>query len=395
MPIKKKAAKVVSAAVTAKVLAADLCEALDAVAKVALNVRNAAVYKCVLVTIRQNVMVVRGTNLVVFIERSVPVQADGEGIWLVTFEQFYHFVKNVSGNLSMTFGKSEVQVSRGRTKASAKLRDYTEFMQWPKWTSLTTLTGDAGKLIDAVRHSIPSVSAAFADPALYNISLKRVDGKSTDVQASNNHRYQYTRVMLTLADSMLIPLNAAVHLAEIQDAKKVAASDALIGVQFTRGRIYCNLSADEQRYPQFATFVPKTFSLSITVDKAQLQHLVTLAKGFADKKYRRLNLSIADKLLTISSSVKSGQFKSAIKIKTMKGKALDLLLDAEDLERFIELCGGDELIMQFTKADDQILLTDPTQKKFWFVAYPLIPESGEKKETADESGTNEDEAEEE
>jgi DNA polymerase III sliding clamp (beta) subunit (PCNA family) len=359
---------------TAKIDAGELGPALDAVSKVASNSRNAAVYKCVLVNIHNGRLSVRGTNLVVFVERWVKVDSDLDGVWLVVFEQFYHFVKNVAGPLTLSFSKDELVIKSGKSRATAKLRDPKEFMTWPKWQSLVEISAPAQSFIEALRKSIPSVSSTFADPALYNISVKPASKGHADVQASNNHRYQLLRLPMKMKTGVLIPLNGAIHLADLSDAKRVAVSNGLLGVQTTSGRVFCNLSEGEERYPTFSEFLPtrKKITLSVTVDRAKLARCVTLAKGFADKKYRRLQLTISGTELVIESSVRSGDFKAGVPLKKKKGKDISLLMDAEDIERFLSMCGSDDFTMHFTGPTGQVLILDPEQENFFYVANPLI-----------------------
>lgn len=385
MPTKVTGKKLAHAAPASAVMlttAEQMSEALDLCAKTVQNSRNAAVYKCVLMLATEKRLTVRGTDLSIYIERYLDAKSSGAGVWLVPFEQLYHFVKNVHGKLRLAFGPKELLVAAGRYHATIKLRDPREFTLWPKWDEMEPIKVKPDELMSAIHRSLNVDSDTGVDPILQNVSIKPYKNGSADVQSSNNHRYQFYRLAMKLPAGILIPLSAADIISGLTEVKKVVLRESMIGIETSSSRVMCGLAAGDERYPKFSDMLPEQFTLTVEIDKERMLQTTKLARGFADQKYRRIRLTMDPKTksLTVESSIQSGGFKSSIELKRCKGKPLSILMDADDLEKFLALCDSDSFNMLFTGPGTQIVLRDTAQDKFRFATHPLIVKDDDKEE---------------
>ncbi len=356
--------------------------ALATLSKITQAASNSPVYKCVMMVYKGGKLRLRGTDLITFYETVIDCEVVGtdvtEGSWLVVFEPLHHYVRTSKGTLELDFKDNVVEMRSGQDKATAKLRDTSDFTPWHNWKELTPLACDPIELADAIKQALPSVSTSLITPQLYNVSLL-VGKTSIDVQASNSFKYQVQTLSKKGKDEthLLLPHNAAIRFADLSsDLKEVGYAPSLLGFRGAKSVYYFRLSTDAAKYPVFRDMPIAKATLTVELPKDELNAVLAKALGFTENDYKQINLSFDVKKKTVTlaaTSMDFGSYVGSLKAKSITGDA-DLLItvDGNYLQSFVKGAQADTIKLDFTDHRGAIKIEDIKRPNLLYVMFPLL-----------------------
>jgi len=372
---------------TVRVDAGSLSDALYSLNKVVTVTSNSPIYKCVLIKVKDGRMLLRGTDITVFVERQLEIENDkgDNGSYLIVFESLFHYAQESQGRLSLDFNKSDVRIKSKTDSASPKLRSAQDFMDWPRWDSLSEFECDGDALIAAISRANKFVSTALVSPVLYNVSVSSKKGRLV-VKAADGYRYILLDIGKVNSEqdlNFLIPYNAASKCEGISGIKKLGIKDSMFGIKSDAGTFYFNLNSGN--YPTLESQVPQKFSLVLEVEREKLLTVFSRAVGFSDVKYRKTSLVCDSKSIAVTAeSDDRGKYAGKISVTSGKGKELAIMLDANHILDFVNLIDDNPLI-HFTDSQGPTVLKSNKRKDITYVTFPLVSgpgvEDAEKGET--------------
>jgi len=354
-----------------------LGEALTSLSKVIQVPTNTATYRCVMVVIKGKKMTLRGTDLMMYVERILPVKAvkGGDGSWLVVFDTFFHYIRTSPGLVTITLTDTDVHLKTKTDKAAVKTRDTKDYVDWPKWSEMEEIDCDGTVLVDTISRATASAAETLIKPILNSVSIKGVN-----VQSANGFRFQVKKYLNKKSSKtdVLIPYTSCLKVGGIsRPIDSVVVNDRMLGFRSEGETTYLTLKEGAGEYPDFtAHALPKPLYTAV-IQLTDLLPALEKIKGFVDKEYRLLALSMKNGLMQLSVDAGDrGKYNGSFRVKAGKGRPVEVNVDLDDVLSFLDQVNDktSSVIIRIAGDTQPYQLVDPRQKDFLYVGYPLVVE---------------------
>lgn len=123
------------------------------------------------------------------------------------------------------------------------------------------------------------------------------------------------------------------------------------------------------KFPNYKGVLPKSTSLTVTVDRSQVTAVVKRAI-VASGRDSQIKLSISDNMVVVESNHEDSAFSEELSVET-KGTDLEIGFQSNFLLDAFDSCSGPTLRLDFTGQDTPLRITDPENNNIQFIVMPV------------------------
>jgi len=283
-----------------------LIHTLELISRVSIKHVTLPVLQCVLITVKNNKIIFKATNLEISIEIVVEGKIENDGVVAVsatTLLQAIQYISNKEITISVVAGVVIVDSGNGKTTINT--------IPFDEFPGITKLSG-IGTTIQKNLFSLGIKTVAFAasqssiKPELGSIFIQQKKEHSLTFVATDSFRLMEKTVSqkgYILEQPLLIPQKNAIELARICDLLEsdptLIINENQCALSFFEG-VYITSRLVAGSFPDYEQIIPKEYSTHITVLKNDLLQTFKKTHIFLNK-FMQVTLQVLDNKLTISS----------------------------------------------------------------------------------------------
>ncbi len=283
-----------------------LIHTLEIITRVSIKHVTLPVLQCVLITVKDNLVIFKATNLEIGIEVVIDSVIENEGMVAVsatTLLQAVQYITKKEVTLSVVEGVLTVDSGSGKTTINTI--PYDEF---PSIVKLTT----PGTIIQKQFFSLGIKTVGFAasvssiKPELGSIYIQQKKEHSLTFVATDSFRLMEKTVPqknFILDQTILIPQKNAIELARICDLLEsdptLIVNENQCALSFSEG-VYITSRLVSGSFPDYEQIIPKEYSTHSTVLKNDLLQAFKKTQVFLNK-FMQVTIKVSPTNLTISS----------------------------------------------------------------------------------------------
>ena len=265
------------------------------------------VLSCALFDLKDNKLVIRTTNLEVYISVILEVEESVSGkiaipmntlldITTAMPEEFLHFEISDIGkvNIKSTCGKYTIM---GQTA--------DEFPSEPNVIDANSLTFASNQLLDIIKNTMYATSRDEMKPVLQGVLLN-IDSEGLTAVATDGHRLvrlkKFNLKTGSFKGSVVVPVKFLSLLKPFLDKEEnlnINVGENHIQVETENVKISSRIIKD--KYPDYESVIPKDNNFKLLVNKNDLTSSVKRVSIFSNKSTKQIALSLETNKLTIST----------------------------------------------------------------------------------------------
>jgi len=337
----------------------------------------------VLISAKGNKITLSATNLETSVIVNIGAKVKNEGEITIPSKVIFEIISNLpSGPIELKSEEEKLSISTSDYNSEVLGMNASDFPKIPSAIGKNAYSMSSEDLFDAIQKVLFSISNDETRPVLTGVLLILKKGEVTFV-STDGFRLSQKRVKnqenIEEEQKIIIPKSVLFELS------KLASEDKDIKFSFDKNENQIVFLAGEYvlssriiqgEFPDFERIIPKETLISVEADKDELSRAIKLASVFAKDSANITKLTLNKDNIEISAeSSQSGNQKIKVDSKMVKGKdSSEKFLIAYNyrfLEEFLNVCGGDSVIMEFSDPSAPGLFLDPTDKNYLHIIMPV------------------------
>lgn len=313
----------------------------------------------VLITAKDNHLIIAATDLELAIETKIPAQIVEEGELVVTSDKFIELIKKLpSGNISLIKENNNLKIEYLNSEIELKGFNPEEFPALPEIKEEFNFALTAANLNSLIRKTIFASSLDESRP-VFNGALFNIEDQQIKLITTDSHR-------LAINDSKLNEINVKNNsnkidiiiprktLNEIQRIFK--DEDEVIKV-FGNEKQITFVSSDTKiisriidgKFPKFNEVIPKDYQTSIKINKKEFTDTIERASLFVDTvdKFSIITFIISDSQINISSKSENGYLNENLNA-FVEGDRLEISFNSRYLLDALKIIESDDIEFKFS-----------------------------------------------
>lgn len=353
-----------------------LSEKLELVGRVSTKHITLPVLQCVLLEAKGGVLTLRGTNLEIGVEVTVPADVTAEGSIAVPAATLIQIVNlHTQKDIVLKAEGTTLAVEGGRSSTQIKSIPHEEFPKIPKLEGVGQMINGALFAL-GVKTTVFAASQSSIKPELGSVYVYQKKEHTLTFVATDSFRLMEKTVSqkgVTFDASILIPSKNAQEIARICEVK---GSDPLCRVdenqfslEFDDG-VYITSRLTTGSFPDYEQIIPKEYVTHVTALKDDLVHAFKKSNIFLNKFFQ-VRLDIGTDVLTISAdNGEVGMTTESVKVQT-EGEELRLSFNqryvSEALNHFVD----DSVVMHFAGIGRPMVVTGVSDASMRYLVMPM------------------------
>jgi DNA polymerase III subunit beta len=353
-----------------------LIHTLELITRVSIKHVTLPVLQCVLITVKDNLVTFKATNLEIGIEVVVDSIIELEGIVAVsatTLLQAVQYITKKEVTLSVVDGV--LFVDSGSGKITINAIPYDEF---PSIVKLTTGGSVIQKNLFALGIKTVSFAASVSSikPELGSIFIQQKKEHSLTFVATDSFRLMEKTVPqknFILNQTILIPQKNAIELARICDLLEtdptLIINDNQCALLFSEG-VYITSRLVSGTFPDYEQIIPKEYSTHTTALKSDVLQAFKKTQVFLNK-FMQVTIKVEPTTLTVSSqNGEVGTTTDTIKVQT-EGEDLTLNFNQQYLIDPLSHISDDSIILHFAGIGRPLVLQGVSDNTLRYLVMPM------------------------
>lgn len=325
-----------------------------------------------------NRLLLKGTNLNIFLQQTVTVEGITENKILIQFDILKSLIsKFPDGPIEFELKNNEMVLTQNKIKYNIPV--YAETDQFPEEPKV--LEGPEFEIKEflfqgIIKRLIKAVSKQGSTPFLESMNINIIDEKTIDFVATDTFRlflYEYSPVSLIKrfrAREFMISYQTMQNLKSVlgnsENMIKIKVGETF--VNFKIGNKILKARLVEGHYPKYRTIIPDSNQITIEVPQNEIKGSVgrikTISKFHSDNSIATINIKDNELLLTPLE----GSGEEVIPISDKKGiDKIEISLNADYLTDYLGLSNTEVIEMNF------IDKTNPITIKEGNLTYIIMP----------------------
>ena len=284
-----------------------LIRALELITKISTKHVTLPVLQCVLITVKDEVIILKATNLELSIEVTLTGKIKEEGTIAIPAQTFLQSIQYIhQSEVTLRVEESVLLIESNNTNTSIKSFSFEEF------PNIHHLEGE-GMTLNRSLFALGIKTAAFAasmssiKPELGSVYIQQKKEHTLTFVSTDSFRLMEKTVAqkgVILNHPFLVPQKNAVELARICD---LLTSDPLLVVtenqcalDFGTEGVYVTSRLVSGSFPDYEQIIPKEYVTKVTLLRSDLQNAFKKTSVFLNK-FLQVSLTVTDKTITVSS----------------------------------------------------------------------------------------------
>ncbi len=355
-----------------------LQSAITAIARIAGKHPTLPVLRCALLVADGRFLKIRGTNLELGIEITIPASTDEEGSLAVPADVLGSFLSNLYGERMVTLeGKGgNLSVTTSHSKTNIKALPTDDFPTLPAVGGEQSFILKCAELAKGLKTVLFCASASAVRPELGSVLLSG-SGGTLIFAATDSFRLAEKKIPLKkqeVPESMLIPARNA---AEIVRTLDLSDGDVQVfynrnQLSFTVGETYVTSRLIDGSFPDYRQIIPGKHTTEVIALRADLQNAFKLGAVFSDNLQQlRMHISPKAKTFTVESrSAERGESSDTIHA-AVSGEELSIAFNLRYLADSLQGITGDSVSLQFSGLNKPVVIRGVSDNSFLYLVMPM------------------------
>jgi DNA polymerase-3 subunit beta len=331
------------------------------------NINN--VLSGVVMELYDNRLLLKGTNLNIFLQQTVPVESLEENNIIIQFDILKSLIsKFPDGPIRFELKDNEMVLSQNKIKYNIPI--YADVEQFPK--EPTVLEGPEFEIKEyllqgIIKRLIKSVSKQGSTPFMESMNINIIDEKSIDFVATDTFRlflYEYKPTSLI---KRFRSREVMISYQTMQNLKSVLGnSEEMIRVRigesfvnFKIGNKTLKARMVEGNYPKYKSIIPDENQLTVEISKDEMKGSIgrvkTISKFHSDNSIATIKIKDDDLLLTPLE----GSGEEVIPLNEKRGNdKIEISLNADYLTDYLSLSDSEVVEMNFIDKSNPITIKE-------------------------------------
>lgn len=353
----------------------NLNKALGTVARVASTRGTLPVLANVLIKTVNNRLSIAATNLDIAITHYIGAKVSDEGAITVPARLMQDFVSSLPNDvINLKLEDYKLQIATDQYQSTINGVSAEEFPVMPAITEGAAWSIPADLLKKALQQVVLAASSDEARPVLTAVYLHTSNGKLY-MAATDSYRLAEKELMPMTEDvNLLVPVSAMQEVLRIVsdfEGDVVITNDGQ-QILFQAGDVELVARLIEGKYPPYQNLIPKSFTTSVTLKKADLVNITKVSSLFARESAGSITINVDEGPQSVS--IRSVASQLGENTATANGKVTgdgSITLNSRYLLDALHVFGGDEISFCFNGKLEASVLKDPAAEDYIHIVMPL------------------------
>jgi DNA polymerase-3 subunit beta len=301
--------------------------------------------------IRENQLTVTGTDMDLFIQSSIPVDADGRFTAVIPAKLFYELIRTLKDTqiqFEATEGNSlQMKTESGKYEIGfASPEEYPELPEVPLKSEFSI----SGKLLRRAIEQTQFAASRESMRAAMNGLLLDLTEDGLKFVATDGHRlvrFIYKQLQFDEPEQIIVPIKTLEALLKFLGEDEVTLRYSGTNLEFDLLNIKLITNLINQRYPAYNNVIPLENENFLTVETAPLLAAVKRMLLFDTKGFPKVKLLVDEDRVEVSSEdhEKGSRGQETISC-DYKGKSMDIGFNTQFLSDMLSHVEGDKLMFR-------------------------------------------------
>jgi DNA polymerase-3 subunit beta len=326
----------------------------------------------VIIEVKNNNLNIEGTDLDIFIRKSIKCEIKKEGKALLPGKKLLEIAResNVE-EISFKLKELNLQINAGNAQFNIPALDYNEFPEIPSFPEKKWINLNMSSLTEMVDSTIFMVSKDISRRAMNGILLQLKEDNLNMVTTDGARLALCKKELKGEAGEVIIPPKTfdLLDIDKTEEPIEIFIEERMIGLKFSSTAIIARLI--EGPYPNYESVIPKVFSGTCTVEKEILEGALKRVSLVSSPSLKSVKFDFGgDKLLLSSSSPDFGEGKEEINC-IYEGEKMSIWFNAGYLLEILRHISADNIIFQLTTPSTASLIKPKTMDNQIYLLMPL------------------------
>ncbi|MCF7816073.1 MAG: DNA polymerase III subunit beta [Candidatus Pacebacteria bacterium] len=282
----------------------DLQHLLEIISKISTKHITLPILQCVLLEVKNNILIIKATNLEIGIEGKLSVTQEEEGVIAVPAQILLQTINLITQQtITLTSEGDVLHVESQTSKTEIKSIPVDDFPNIPQVTGEAAhITGKVFAL--GIKTTANTASQSSIKPELGSIYIHQKKEHSLTFVATDSFRLMEKTIPqknFILNDSILIPYKNALELARVvEDEDDVELYINENQCALVTKQIYITSRLISGTFPDYEQIIPKEYKTTITLLTKDLAHALKKTNIFLNK-FMQLTVTISGGTFTLSA----------------------------------------------------------------------------------------------
>jgi DNA polymerase-3 subunit beta len=354
-----------------------LVRTLELITKISTKHVTLPVLQCVLITVTEDKIIFKATNLELSIEVVVPGRINETGVIAIPASTFLQSIQYINQtDITLRVEEGVLLIESKQTNTSIKSISDDEF------PNIHKLDG-SGLLLNRSLFALGIKTAAFAasvssiKPELGSIFIQQKKEHTLTFVSTDSFRLMEKTVPqkgVILDHSFLVPQKNAIELARICDLlqtdPKLVVTENQCALDFQEEGVYVTSRLVSGSFPDYEQIIPKEYVTKVTLLKADLQNAFKKTSIFLNK-FMQVSLTLTDKNVTVSSQNNEvGHITDTINAQ-IDGEELSLNFNQHYVIEPLSHINDESLILNFAGIGRPLVITGASDNSLRYLVMPM------------------------
>lgn len=354
-----------------------LVRALELITKISTKHVTLPVLQCVLITVTEDKIVCKATNLELSIEVVVPGRIQETGTIAIPAATLLQSIQYISqSDVTLRVEEGVLLIESKQTNTSIKSIPADEF------PNIHHLEGEGIQLNRAlfalgIKTTAFAASQSSIKPELGSVFIQQKKEHSLTFVSTDSFRLMEKTVPqkgVILQHSFLVPQKNAVELARICDLLQtdpfLVVTENQCALSFTDEGVYVTSRLVSGSFPDYEQIIPKEYVTKGTLLKNDLQNAFKKTSVFLNK-FMQVSLTVTDKAVTISSQNNEvGHITDTVNA-VVSGEELSLNFNQQYVIEPLSHITDESIILNFAGIGRPLVITGASDTSLRYLVMPM------------------------
>lgn len=354
-----------------------LVKALELITKISTKHVTLPVLQCVLITVTEDEIFFKATNLELSIEVVIKGRINETGTIAIPASTFLQSIQYINqSDVTLRVEEGVLLIESKQTNTSIKSIAADEFPNIHKLEGNSILLNRSLFAL-GVKTTAFAASQSSIKPELGSVYIQQKKEQTLTFVSTDSFRLMEKTVAqkgVILNQSFLVPQKNAVELARICD---LLESDPLLTVtenqcalDFSEEGVYLTSRLVSGSFPDYEQIIPKEYVTKVTLFKNDLQSAFKKTSVFLNK-FLQVSLTVTEKTVTISSQNNEvGHITDTINA-MVEGEELSLNFNQQYVIEPLSHISEESIILNFAGIGRPLVITGASDKSLRYLVMPM------------------------
>lgn len=359
----------------------ELFESLNKVHSVVEKKNTLQILSNLHLSVQNEVLTIKATDLEVSMETSLPVRMLEEGKATVSAKNFLEIIRELPEKEVIIHSKENhwIGISCGKSNFNIMGLAPEDFPSLPVYSGKNALKTKVDVLKKMVDHTIFAVSTDETRYHLNGVYLELGENNRHRMVATDGHRLAYYEDVLfdnpkdTLPKGIIIPRKGIQEIRKVIDGVNGSVELAVEGnhLLVKTSNTFLSVRLIEGQFPDYKQVIPRSNSKSLELDKNEFSDSLRRVSLLANEKSRGIKLAISNGRIEISSNNPDiGEATEVIETK-YKGDSLEIGFNAKYLQELLAVIQAESITFELNDRMSPGLIKVPGASEYLSVLMPM------------------------